>query len=154
MQLEGISGVTHDLFRPLLEGPKDLHLLFSVCDLFAKGQMPREVVQAHQIGTDDSSPRRARHCGRRSHQESHGQYDRVAVETSGESRHSSFPMCIVDQIRVRLHCTCTSRCDRSRSRGHQPQPLLASMRTMLGLDRVAGATNTPVCALVPLRTSR
>ena len=96
---------------------------------------------SHQIGTDDSSPRRARHCGRRSHHKSHGQHDRPAVETSGESRHSSFLMCIVDQIRVRLHCTCTSRCDRSRSRGHQSQPLLASVRTMLGLDRVEGATS-------------
>ena len=42
--------MTHDYFRPLLESPKDLHLLFTVCDLFAKGQMPREVVQAIKLG--------------------------------------------------------------------------------------------------------
>ena len=40
----GPSGVTHDHL------PKDLHLLFTVCDLFAKGQMPREVVQAIKLG--------------------------------------------------------------------------------------------------------
>ena len=46
----GPSGMTHDHLRPLLESPKDLHLLYTVCDLFAKGQMPGEVVQAIKLG--------------------------------------------------------------------------------------------------------
>ena len=69
----GPSGMTHDHLRPLLESPKDLHLLFTVCDLFAKGQMPGEVVQAIKLGRMTAlqkDGRRARHCGRRSHQKS------------------------------------------------------------------------------------
>ena len=48
--VRGFSGVTHDHFRPLLESPKELQLLFIVCDLFPKGQMPGEVVQAIKLG--------------------------------------------------------------------------------------------------------
>ena len=73
--------MTQDHLRPLLESPKDLHLLFTVCDLLAKGQIG-EVVQAIKLA-DDSSPegrrRRARHCGRRSHQKSHSQNNRPAI---------------------------------------------------------------------------
>ena len=46
----GLSGMTHDHIRPLLESLKDLHLLYTVCDLFAKGQMPGEMVQAIKLG--------------------------------------------------------------------------------------------------------
>ena len=97
--------MTHDHLRPLLESPKDLHLLTSLRRVKRSGAR-------HQIGTDDSSPegrrRRARRCGRRSRQESHGQDDRPAVGPSGEGRHSSLPICTVDQIRMRVRCTCTS----------------------------------------------
>ena len=65
----GPSGMTHDHLRPLLESPKDLHLLYTVCDLCEGSDARRS--GGHQVGTDDSSPegrrRRARHCGRRSH---------------------------------------------------------------------------------------
>ena len=69
----GPSGTTHDHLRPLLECPKDLHLLFIVCDLFAK--VPRGA--SFRNGKDDSTPggreRRARHGVRRIQQKSHSQ---------------------------------------------------------------------------------
>ena len=45
---------------------------------------------------------------------------RVTAKTwpSGEGRHSSVPRCTVDKIRMRVHCTCTSSCDRTGSKGH------------------------------------
>ena len=46
----GPSGMTHDHVRPLLESPKGLHLFFAVCDLLAKGQVPREAVQGIKLG--------------------------------------------------------------------------------------------------------
>ena len=36
----GLSGMTSDHLRPLLESTRDLHLLFQIGELFARGQIP------------------------------------------------------------------------------------------------------------------
>ena len=109
--------MTHDHLRPLLESPKDLHLLYTVCDLFAKGQMPGEVVQAIKLGRmtvlqKEGGGVRGIVAGE--------VIRRVAAKTIAQQLgpDSSVPICTVDQIRMRVHCTCTSSCDGTGSRGH------------------------------------
>ena len=117
----GPSGMTHDHLRPLLESPKDLHLLYTVCNLFAKGQMPGEVVQTIKLGRMTALQKEGggvRGIVAGEVIRSDSQDDRPAVGPSGEGRHSSVPMCTVDKIRMRVYCTCTSSCDGTGSRGH------------------------------------
>ena len=46
----GPSGMTSDHLRPLLEQPKDLHLLFLVVEAFSRGVVPDSTVQILRIG--------------------------------------------------------------------------------------------------------
>ena len=62
-----------------------------MCDLFAKGQIPGEVVQAIKLGRMTALQKE----GGASWQESHGQDDRPAVGPSGEGRH---------KLRSNMHC--------------------------------------------------
>ena len=46
----GPSGTTCDHLRPLLDSPRDLHVLFLIAEAFSRGQIPPSIVQLMMLG--------------------------------------------------------------------------------------------------------
>ena len=127
---QGFALVVHSV-RPLCEGSD-----------------ARRSGASDQIGTDDSSPegcrRRARHCGRRSHQKSDSQDDRPAVGPSGAAT-APFQCA----LSTRSGCQCIAHALQAVTElvpeatittidGISAFESMSRRAILLGLDRVAG----------------